>query len=363
MLVGMIFGAGIFVLPYAFSRAGAFWGMAHFGAAFAVLMVLHLMYADVVRATPGRHRFVGYVGRYSGRAARGFAGLITILSYWGTLLVYGLLGGIFLNNLTFSDRPAVMTIIFFICGGILIACTLRRVADINLWLTLPLGFFVLYLLVALLPDVAAANFGNGFRLTAAGDWFLPYGVWLFALSGFAVIPEVRDLLGGAPFSAFRRVVTISLVASSFLYIMFTFAVLGASGIGTTEDAIRGIVPFLGSEGLVIGSVIGFLAVFTSFAALGTDMKNIFRYDYRLPPVAAWLLTAVPPLGLFALGATDFTRAIAVIGTLGFGVLGAFILRMHGRIRSRELRFGVATRMLVWLGVFAGMGYELWRLVM
>ena len=40
--------------------------------------------------------------------------------------------------------------------------------------------------------------------------------------------------------------------------------------------------------MAIGSIIGFLAVFTSFIALAVDMKSMFRYDYKIPRFFAWL---------------------------------------------------------------------------
>ncbi len=60
MMVGMMFGAGIFALPFAFSRAGFFWGMVLFAAAFLIMLFLHFLYAEVAYFTKGKHRFTGY---------------------------------------------------------------------------------------------------------------------------------------------------------------------------------------------------------------------------------------------------------------------------------------------------------------
>ena len=60
-LVGMIFGAGVFALPYSFAKAGVLWGSVLFFIAMFFMVVLHLMYGEVAYLTDGQHRFTGYV--------------------------------------------------------------------------------------------------------------------------------------------------------------------------------------------------------------------------------------------------------------------------------------------------------------
>ncbi|MBU1957064.1 hypothetical protein KJ680_01545, partial [bacterium] len=64
--------------------------------------------------TQGKHRFTGYVEIFLGKQAKQFAFLTTIVSYYGTLLIYGLLAGLFLSNIFNQFSPAIFTIIFFI---------------------------------------------------------------------------------------------------------------------------------------------------------------------------------------------------------------------------------------------------------
>ncbi len=43
----MIVGAGMFALPYAFLKAGLFWGLAHLAIALFFILVLHRRQAQI----------------------------------------------------------------------------------------------------------------------------------------------------------------------------------------------------------------------------------------------------------------------------------------------------------------------------
>src|SRR5689334_18826733 len=83
VLFGTIVGAGIFGLPALVQKSGwligAFWMIALAG----VVCLTHLLYAEVIMVTPGKHRLVGYVRLYLGK---GFSRVETVSS---TLNLYG----------------------------------------------------------------------------------------------------------------------------------------------------------------------------------------------------------------------------------------------------------------------------------
>ncbi|MBU2218915.1 amino acid permease [Patescibacteria group bacterium] len=375
MMIGMIFGAGIFALPYTFSQAGLFWGIVHFIIAFLILLFLHFLYGEVAFFTKGRHRFTGYVEIFLGKRAKQFAFLTTMASYYGTLLVYGLLAGLFLSNFWQGNYKLQISLIFFIIAALVLLLRMVRIAEINFYLTVPLFGFIIYLLFVSLPSIKMGNFVGVGDINA--NWFLPYGVWLFALGGFAALPEVRDIFASSNIKHFKRGILISLAVSALFYFLFIFAVWGVSGISTSKDALSGLLGILGQKAFLIGSLIGFLAVFTSYLALAIDMKNIFRFDYGISRFFAWGLTVVPPVILFFLGATDFVRILGIIGVLGLGTLGIFIIFMARNLRKRikqndpgdmledgKIEYSKPTKILqtiVLIAILAGVVYELWRI--
>ncbi len=377
MMVGMMFGAGMFALPYGFSRAGLFWGTVNFVLAFFLMIFLHFLYAEVTHLTKGKHRFTGYVGMFLGKRAQQFAFLTTLATYYGTLLIYGLLGGLFLSNFFGGAYKLEISIFFFILSAFLLLLNISKIAEINFYLTIPLFGFVLYLLFTALPEIRAVNLLSGINFDFSGNWFLPYGIWIFSLSAFAILPEARDIFAKSSVTHFKRMIAISIVLSSFFYFLFVLAVMGVSGADTAPDALSGLSKVLGLKALLAGSFIGFLAVFTSFLAMGEDMKNIFKYDYGVPKFAAWLLVVLPPLILFLLGAVGFASILSVIGAVGLGVFGIFIIFMARKLRevikkgdsAGLLRADLSGRMrprpfieiIALIGITVAASYELWHI--
>ncbi len=378
LLVGMLFGAGIFALPYTFSRAGLFWGIFHFFLAFFILIFLHFWYAEIAYYTKGKHRFTGYAEIFLGVRAKFLAFLSTLFSYYGSLLIYGILGGIFLANIFTSFSILQTTVLFFIVAGFLTLGGLEKAAVINFYLTIPLFGFVVYLLFVSLPSVNINNFLINNKIFTL-DWFLPYGVWIFALGCTSVIPEVRDIFAKIPIKNFKRTIWISIVLSAIFYFLFIISVWGVSGTFTTEDAISGLVNILGRTAFIIGSLIGFLAVFTSYIAMAIDMKYVFRYDYKIKPIWAWICSIVPPAILYFLGIHDFVKTIGIIGSVGIGIFGIFVILIRHSMHKKLIEGGneklVAPtngefikrryflEFIVLSGILAGVFYEIFRIIL
>lgn len=330
LMVGMIFGAGVFALPFVIAQAGFFWGLVNFGLAFSLAIFLHLLYAEVAYQTEGRHRLTGYSRIYLGRKAERLMFFTTIFSYYGSFLVYGILGGIFLSNIFPKVSAEIFSLLFFLIGAGLILLRLAKIATLNFYLTLPLFGFVVYLFLLAFPFL---NFNN-FHFADNRYWFLPFGVWLFSLAGFSVIPETKDLFARDSLRNFKRVVFLSILLCAVFYLIFIFSVIGASGEDISQDAVSGLVSRLGSKALFGGSFLGLLAVFTSFLALSLDLRDIFRYDYHLSGRLAWLLVVLPPIILFFSGLRNFVSIVSVVGVFGFGLTGLFIILMHRRLRKK-----------------------------
>ena len=58
LMIGAIVGVGVFGLPYAFAQSGVGIGLLELLVLGGCLTVLQLMFAEVVMATPDRHRLM-----------------------------------------------------------------------------------------------------------------------------------------------------------------------------------------------------------------------------------------------------------------------------------------------------------------
>lgn len=365
LLIGMIIGAGIFGLPYAIARAGVFWGLAHFIIALALLLAVSLLYAEFAFVTPERHRFVGYVRSALGEREGRLAFIMTVFGYYGALIVYGILGGIFTGNI-FGIGGAgggiMPTLAFFVAAGLVARARFERAGLVNFYLTAPLLGFIVYLAILVIPYFRAANLVWDTNFNA--NWFLPYGVWLFALSGFTVIPEVRDLMRGRDLRDLKLVVWVSTLAAAAFSLLFAVAIAAATGAGTTEEALAGLRGLLGERAIFIGSVIGLLAVATSYIAVAEDFKEIFKIDLGIGDRSAWLLVVLPPIAVYFWRVPGFASAIGFLGAVSFGISGYFILRMSEKVRrapgARVSRIAAVLKIAIGAGVLLGSVYEVYK---
>lgn len=323
-MLGLIFGAGMFAMPAAVARAGTLWGVLHFFIAFFLMLILQFWFAEIAFAADRQERFTGFARRWVGRRGEWVAFFSVLVGYYGALLAYGVLGGIFLHALFPFFSSFWWSFIFFGIAGILLFFDFRRIGTINFYLSIPLVLFVILLSGIALPSV---DFSYLVEKGMPAFWFIPYGIFIFAFGGLATIPEVSDIMKPLGASSLRMVVAISMIISALVYAFFIIAVVGVTGSATTDDALTGLAAVLGGKIIVLGALIGFLAVFTSHIALGADMKNIFRFDYRVAHILSWAGTVFPPFFLFLLGLSQFLSIISFVGAVAFGVSGILIFYM------------------------------------
>ena len=348
LFLGMLIGAGMFALPYSFGAGGVSWSLLLFGIVFILSLLLHYLYAAVIDSTPGHHRFTGYVKRYLGARAEKAALVFTLLSFEGTMLAYGVLAGDFLHTI-FGISPFIGGFLFLLAGGSLFLLSLNSVGRVDFYLSLALFGFVAFLALKLAPFFESSN------LTIVGkpDYFLPYGVFIFALAAYSALPDVHDVLGRDSSTLFKRVIFWELLAGALLYLVFAFSVLGMAGSAVSEDGFGGLDIFLGG-GIIVGSIIGLLAIIRTYMGLGADLKLLFKYDYGFSSTNSWLLAFAPSFLLFAIGYNDLIGILGFVGAVGLGVFGLFIILMawHNRLAVEKF-LGFRLR-LHWLLPMAGL---------
>lgn len=355
-LAGMIIGAGMFAIPFSFAQTGFWLGAAELCVFSAVVLGLHLLYADIVLATPEYHRMPGYVRRYLGRSAAAVAWCTALLGIAGTLLAYVIVDALFLRMIIPAAPSGAAGIIIglAIAVGIITFFPLKKEAAINGVLTIFEIAFIVMLPLLVIRHVSVANLAG----VHGEHILLPFGVLLFALSGASVIPDVITLLGRN-----RKKVRAAIIAGSLipavLYLFFASAVVGVTGSATSEEAIAGLERTLGGNIAFWASIAGFLAVLTSYVALSANFQAMLRLDMGMPRRLAWLAASVVPVALYFAGFKDFIATIGVVGIFAFGVDGALLffmgrkVRQQQHIRSSSVLFaGYAILAIILIGVIA-----------
>jgi amino acid permease len=357
-LIGAIVGAGIFGVPYVFSRAGVLPSLAYCVVLGLAVLLTHWLYALVAAATPGKHRLVGYAQRHLGKAASEIAGITNPMNLLGSLLAYIILGGGFFAAL-FGGSATIWGLVFFGIMAVLIILPFRKILFVEAGLTWLLIAAAAAIIAAVAPHIRAANL-----MTAdAQQWFLPYGVIFFSFSGASVIPDLVESLG-KNMKRIGAAIAIGTVASIVITAAFGVVVAGATGIDTTENAIAGLVPFVGRYIVSFGAVFGILAVATSFLAVGENLKEQFNLDFKFSLPVSWIASMGIPLAAFVFGARSLIAVIGFVGAV-FGVIdGVLISLMAWKIsakgtsaRWRVLRLSVIPLMVVFaLGIVSEIVY-------
>ncbi len=336
-LVGTIVGAGIFGLPYVLSLAGVIPSLFYFLLLGAVVLLLHLMFGEITLRTEGSHRLIGYAGMYVGSWAKALVVFSTLVGVLGALLAYVIIGGEFIQTALspfMSVSPVMASIIFwavlsfFIIQGIQLITKLEFFMNIALFLVIG----VIFLFAA--PHLDSANF----TAISIPNIILPFGVVLFALTGWSAIPEIADFFKQRKDRRFfKKIIISSSVITVFLSAAFAFVVVGVSGFSTSEDALSGLVPFLGEKIVALGALLGLIAVAASFLVLGNYFKNSLRYDFKIPYLFSAGVAIIIPISLFLLGIREFISVIAIVGTVIGVVEGIVIILIFKEAKKKGKR--------------------------
>lgn len=322
-LVGTIIGAGIFGIPYLIARSGLGCSLFYFLILGATVIILHLLFGETILRTKENYRLIGYTAKYLGPRAKLFITFSTLIGTIGALLAYIILGGTFLNVfLPFSSSLFQSTIIFWLLFSSLLLLRIKSLAWIQL--IMDIGFLGVIILIFsnALPLI---NFDN-FISVSRENILLPYGVIMFSLIGLNAVPEVAHILKKK--RDLKQVIIVSLLISVCVYIFFGISVVGVSGLETSPEAFQGLVAYLGEKIIVIGSLLGMLAVSTSFLILGNYLKNSLILDYKIGFYPAFLITVFSPLVLYIIGIRQFISVIAFIGVFVGFLEGLIIIKNY-----------------------------------
>lgn len=331
VLMSTIVGVGMFALPYAGAQSGFLIGAIFLLFLTAIMTLLHLFYGEIVSRTKEKHRLVGYANTYLGPRGRGVVAFSTIVSFYGSLLVYIIVGGAFLYdvlspliNLSFD----IFNLMFFAIGAIAIYFGLKLISELDLLMGLLLIIIVFLFLYFGLPKIDFANI----KEIKWHNAFIPYGVILYSLAGMAAIPEIREILSDNK-KGFKKAIIFGTIIPAVLYFIFMGVVIGLTGSATSSEAISGLVGVLGQKVVLLGALFGFFACLTSFFILGLSLKKTFLYDFKINKNLSWFLACSVPLILFLLGIRSFIPIIAFIGALAGLIEGTIIVLIYKKAKE------------------------------
>jgi len=332
VLIGTIIGAGVFTLPYVAVHSGLAITLIWLIIVSFIIIYLHLAFGEIVLRTKKEFCLPGYVGHYLNSSAEKLILLTTFFTFSFSLLIYLLLGSQFLKVIlnsvwtSFSFPQGLLVVLLWLVLSSVVLSKSKRLSRINFYLSFALLFVFFIIIIFALPHFKTGNI-NLFNFTNHWGWLIPYGVLFFALNGMVAIPEAAKVLeikeGNK--KKLKKVIIIGTLIPILCYLIFILAVVGASGSFTTLETIEGLKGILGNSIILLGAILGFLAVSTSYLIFASYIKNSFINDFKWSRFISYFLVIIGPLLLYCLHVENLVKLISFMGGMLGGLEGVMLV--------------------------------------
>jgi len=331
ILIGTIVGAGIFGLPYAFSKVGFIPGIFYLLFLGVVFLITKFCYTEVILRTKGDMEMSGYVRRYLGKNWQILITVSLVLGIFSALIAYTIGVGQFLHAILGSvlgGSQVFWSLCFWVLASILVFKGIGIISKVELFMA-----FGLIAIVLIVFGMSRSYIDiNNLKSFHPENFFFPYGAVLFALGGATAIPTMRRMLSNNV-KLLKKAIILGLSIPILIYILFSLTVIGVSGESVSETAVTGLAKVTNGGILLIGGIFGVLAMTTSFLALGHVLRELFHRDYKIPKFPAWALTVFVPLIVFLLGLRSFIVVISFAGGILSGIQGIALINSYYRARK------------------------------
>ncbi|MDD5528007.1 MAG: aromatic amino acid transport family protein [Patescibacteria group bacterium] len=324
-LFGAITGAGFFAVPYVAAHAGVAMFLVYLPVLTAIQILLHLLFARLILSTKSAHRLPGYVEIYGGKKYKSVVSFFSLISGYGTLLAYIILGGTFLFGLLSPQLGGslfIYALIMFAAEALIVLADIKLIAGAEFVLS---SFLILVVGLIAAKSFFHIDYHNFLTL----DWrqvFLPYGPIFFAVAGDAAIPEVCRLLSREKHKIKSAIIWGTVLAAVILAI-FVLIVVGVTGTNTTADTLSGLRGVVGNGIITMALFFGAIAIFSSCLVMMQSVREIFWWDFKINKNISWGFAVSVPLILFLFNFTNLTAVISITGAVMGGILGVVLVSL------------------------------------
>lgn len=357
VLAGTAMGAGVFSLPYVFSRVGLLLGFVFLGLFTLVYFGIHSMYAHILLKSERTHDFFYAAERYLPRAIARPASFLIVTEILFSLLVYLVLAPTFIQ-LLFGLEGVWMVLAFWAISSFFVFLGVSEQS----WAGL-LGVFVM---AGIIFVILGASVGGALSTPVLMDidpflFFLPFGPILFSLAARSALPEVVALYRGAIRAGKRFSLPLVLfLGSAIPAIVYGLFVLGILRLDSAPppEALGGLV--ISPALLRLLGALGLIAIWTSYFVLGRNVRDNLHLDLGVSRIVSGAVVLFFPLVLFALGFREFLEIVSLAGGFFLALEGIFILIMWRRAFPRNSWAWV--RVPLYVVFLSAIGYQVVALV-
>ncbi|MCL4391187.1 MAG: hypothetical protein M1284_03350 [Candidatus Parvarchaeota archaeon] len=312
--VGTIVGGGILALPYAIERSGFFEGIALLVILGIASLLLTMYTGELSSHFKKLHQLPIIISKYTGKRLRILILIFQVLTIYGAQIAY--LTGIALVLVFLFDIPySISVLIVFLLTLPLIYKGYQLVEEAET----PMLFIKIGLIIAASLAVFGLIHAANLYTYKISNFLGPFGVILFSLTGYTVIPEIKEELGGI--KKLTSIIILSYIISMLLYALFAFAFVGAFGPAVSAVATDGIHSIYYE---ILFSITTLFLLITPYIALSLVLTDSFTYDFGISrKVSTFLALALP----FAIAFFDlnFENVLNFTGGIFISLLAIMLL--------------------------------------
>jgi len=323
ILVGTIIGVGLFTIPYVIDKAGIVTLFIYLPALGFVEYFLLKFYAQIVLSTKKIHRIPGYIEKYFGKKYRFIALVITMLSNYGSILAYIIIGGIFSHQLLspfFGGSDFVYATILFCIESFIVLFGLKLIAKTEVFMTVSLVIVIGLIIGRGWGYIELGNFSS----IDFENIFLPYGPIFFAVGGMNAVPEICRLLSRQK-EKIASALAWGVGISVLITLIFVVMIVGVTGSHTTPDTLAGLSSVFGNGVVILSLIFGLLSIVTSFLVATQSMREVYWWDFKMNKDVAWALACGIPYVIYLFGIQNLTKVVSLTGAFTGGVLGIILI--------------------------------------
>ena len=365
LVVGSMIGSGMFALPAAFAlRTGGYGAMIAWLVAGSGMLMLALVFQSLSRLKP---ELDSGIYAYARAGFGAYAGFLSAVGYWlgccladvaCLILIKATLGHFFP---AFGDGTTVLAIAsasvllwgfhFLILRGIKEAALINTVATVAK--LVPLGVFVIFLLLNFQPDVFVANLAGGTADAPEPLWQQVRGTLLVTVFVFVGIEGAsvysryarrREDVGIATVTGFLGVLSLLVMVTLLSYGILPRAELAALRTPSVAGVMEAMVGRWGVLFISVGLLVSVLGNYLSWSLLAAEvLHSAASHDAMpaalagenargVPSAALWLTNGVIQLFLLVSWFAEYAFTLALMMTsamtlVPYLLVGAYQLKL------------------------------------
>ena len=353
--VGIAVGAGIFGLPYVFSKAGFFTGLLTLILVFFVMLFVTLYLGEILLRTKGRHQLSGLAAKYLGTKGKTIMFVANFLSIIGGLSAF-IIGASNSLFALFGYNQILFQILFFVFVAPVVYFNFNIIEEFESLFT-PIKVLIVLFLSFLLFNYMDFHNLQGFNFF---NFLVPYGVLIFSFTGISSLPVINESLKNKKSLFF--VIVFGLIIVLLINLLFVSSVLGS--VNSVSDMATVSLSKLGSSIGIFSNLFALFCMTTAFVALGFALKENLTLDYKIKNLPAWLIVVLFPLVLLFFH-FSFVKIINLTGAIAIGIILFLILIMHSRSKflgnrkpEYSLKDNLFFKVLISIVLIVGIVYSL-----